>query len=54
MRKLIGSLAYGAFVGAAILTLALCLGGCFYLKWGAYFQRFPNASWWTFFIPMGK
>ncbi len=41
-------------VGAIVLTVAVAVGGCAYLRWSAYRQRFPQSAWWTFFIPMGK
>jgi len=36
-------------IGAGLLTIG-AIGILFYFGWIAYFQRFPNADWWTFFF----
>jgi len=42
-------------VNAALWVLVLGLiftviGFITYARWTAYFERFPDASWWTFFV----
>jgi hypothetical protein len=35
---------------AIIVGFGGLIGVIVYLHWCSYFQRFPNASWWTFFF----
>lgn len=34
-------------IGLAILMIVASI---IYMKWSAYFQRFPEAAWWSFFF----
>jgi hypothetical protein len=46
----------GRFLGGllVVVVIVFLLGGCFYLDYSAYRQRFPNASWWTYFFRKGE
>ena len=33
-----------------IVLIAAFMGGCTYVRWSCYHQRFPNASFWTMFF----
>jgi hypothetical protein len=43
------------FLNALVIIVAIVgvigiVPAIVYVHWCAYFQRFPNASWWTFFF----
>ncbi len=40
----------GAMLAGFVAIFVGVVGGIMWLKWAAYFQRFPDASWWTFFV----
>lgn len=46
MKTLIDKL----IISAIVTGIALSIYGIVTLKWNAYHQRFPNASFWTFLI----
>lgn len=37
-----------------LVIFCVVVPGLIYLDWLAYFQRFPNAAWWSYFFQGGK